>query len=511
VNRAAAGADSAATGATGRAALPVLLLLACALVASLLAWISTRWGVGTSPDSVQYLLGARSLLSGSAVVDLPRQWPPLYPVVLAIAGAACGDLLLGARVLHALLFGLNVLLFGLLLWERRGTAWVPVVAGALAFCLSPVLYLLHHMAWSESLFLGLLLAHWLFLARGADRSRAALALAGVLLGLALLTRYAGIAFVIASALWLACQPPAGRRGIAAAAILLATALALPAAWAAWLAFAATPAAPRVLALHPIGTEHLRQAVDTVLAWGSARTWGALPGAVLVCAATLAIAAGARGAARPARLARMLLLGALTYVAFLVVSISLFDHYTPLDVRILAPAQVLLLGALAASAGARGAQRRGAAALTTLLLVLLALGGTPELRAQVQANTRYGSGYLDPRVAQLPALGLVRALDPAVRVVSNAPELVQLHVGLEAAMLPVIHDRVRDAPNPSFGAEFGTLVQDVAAGRAIVVVFAAFAWRDYLPGEAALQGAGLPVAYREADATVFGSTARREPR
>src|SRR5690606_15935944 len=84
--------------------------------------LATRWGIGTSVDSVAYLHGASTLAAGTGEPALV-QHAPLYSFLLA-AGARLGvDPMAGARWLNALTFGINIFLVGFLI--RRSVSDAP--------------------------------------------------------------------------------------------------------------------------------------------------------------------------------------------------------------------------------------------------------------------------------------------------------------------------------------------------------------------------------------------------
>src|SRR4030042_2103472 len=70
--------------------------------------VTTRWGIGASPDSVAYLGVAHNLMSGRGLslpfgdlADTPlTRFPPLYPMLLAGLGQVAGDPVVAARWLQ---------------------------------------------------------------------------------------------------------------------------------------------------------------------------------------------------------------------------------------------------------------------------------------------------------------------------------------------------------------------------------------------------------------------------
>lgn len=216
----------------------VLVLLALLLVGAHTA----VHGLAISMDSLSYLEAARHLVSGHGLVTgdfeltgPERQpltlWPPLYPLLLAplqwLAGLIGEPLERVAIPLNAVLLGISMLLTSHLVADHHGR-W-PALAAAVALALLPATQVVYSYAWSETLFMPLVLAAYLCLARYlADPGRGArrwLPTAALLLGLACGVRYAGLGFLPALLLAVVLFPmlPVARRMRHA---LLALALAL---------------------------------------------------------------------------------------------------------------------------------------------------------------------------------------------------------------------------------------------------------------------------------------------
>jgi len=171
---------------------------------------TSRYGIGTSPDSAGYLSAAKSLLAGRGY-RYPDggpcvQWPPLYPTLLAATGLAGLDPLLGARLLNSLAFGGLVFFSGILF--VRCTAFKGLaVAGTLAVLSSAPLLACYIMAWSEPVFILLAVLFVLCVPRFLrSESLPALVLIAVLAGLACLQRYAGAALVLTGGALIALSP-----------------------------------------------------------------------------------------------------------------------------------------------------------------------------------------------------------------------------------------------------------------------------------------------------------------
>ncbi len=489
-----------------------ILLLAALGSASALA--ATRHGAGASPDSVVYIGVARNLLAGrgltepfGALVDTPlTRYPPLYPVLLAAGGPLGLDPLATARWASALLFAANILFVGLALAALLPRSrWLPL-AGALLAASGLPLLTMHSMAWSEPLFLLLSFLCLFVLAAHLDQERpAALLLAGLLGGLAFLTRYAAIPFLAAGVLGLLFmgRPSASRR-LASAALFAGLALLPMALWTVRNLAVADTAAARVLAWHPAGRAHLWQALYTVAGWlhvpDRAPNWLRL-GLLLAVAGMALAAAVLMWRTRPARqvpaFVKLLALLIPLYSAFLAASISLLDASTPLDDRILTPLYVAILFLALYAVGellpVATHPRRWQVALATLLLLLVA-GSSIRGAAWAGDGYRQGIGFSSLAWQRSPLIEQVRWLPPETVIYSNVPEAVYLHAGRRALPLPRPINATTQQPNPSYAAEIAHMGQlfDHQAAR---LVYARSLSQRIRPGEEELrqQMALCPVA------------------
>src|SRR5262245_17419589 len=96
--------------------------LALCLAGICLILIATaRYGVGLTPDSACYISVARNLVAGNGLIpdtSVPFvEWPPLFPLLLALAAWLGLDPIVAARLLNALAFGLILLVSSL--WMQR--------------------------------------------------------------------------------------------------------------------------------------------------------------------------------------------------------------------------------------------------------------------------------------------------------------------------------------------------------------------------------------------------------
>lgn len=192
-----------------RADLSLLLGAVAALGAGLVLAREVTWGVALHWDSVSYVATARNLLAGNGFHTFAGSahvsWPPLYPLLLAVASLEVFDPLAVAGPVNAALFGLTIFVVGQYLRRRLEARFLAVWA-ALAIALAAPLAELAAWALTGPLFI---LLATLALIRTDDyltgNKTSSLAWAAVWAALAWQTRYLGVAVVAAVALLLCRQ------------------------------------------------------------------------------------------------------------------------------------------------------------------------------------------------------------------------------------------------------------------------------------------------------------------
>ena len=156
-------------------------------------------------------------------------WPPAHPILLALSMLTFGESPAGARIAGLFVGALTTVV--VLLWTRALIGEKAGMLAAGAHLLYPPFVAFSHLLWSENLYILLLLtAFWLAtIAPRHDTGGGRLALAvgaGLALGLALLTRSAGLPFLALVPAWLLWHSRQSRRWFLAAPALLAALLAL---------------------------------------------------------------------------------------------------------------------------------------------------------------------------------------------------------------------------------------------------------------------------------------------
>lgn len=489
------------------------------MLAAASLWWATPLGLGLGGDSYYYVSGAESLADGLGFsrpvagggVRPITHFPPLYPAALAVPAALGQDVPEAARLLHALLFGANVAVVGLLIAEFSASLWLAL-SGSVIVLASPAMLSVHSWLLSEALFLCLMLGALWALAgwsRGGGMRRALAA--GLLLGAASLTRYVGIALLPAALLVLLPGGTPGRRRAREAGVVLGLGLAGPLLWLLRNAWVGGSTTNRSFGFHPPTAERLMEALDTLSLWllPSRIPVAARHGVAVVVLVVFAVAVvhalrrRPRGQPRPqADLLQVALTCALGYVVLLGLSLTFVDASTPLNDRILAP--LLILGLIAALLAAstwvsKPGWGRLIVCLSTLTFVVLtvARGETAWVRLRTD-----GQGFASRAWQTSELVALTRQLPAGTPIYTNELDALYLLTGRQAYQVPIYWDPVRAAPRMDFEAQMAAMRRRLESEAGVLIVFHTISTQQsFLPTEAEL-AQGLAVVLQASDGTAY---------
>ena len=152
--------------------IPQICLISGGFIAGIMGVIiillgTSLYGIGISPDSVNYISCSKNIIAGNGMVtysgDSFSGWPPLYPLILAAIGSTTGiDPIVSIKYLHAVVFGLIIVLSSrLFVLYVKSTAIIMFGIFFVLFSLPIVSISL--MAWSEPLFILLLVIFLVYL------------------------------------------------------------------------------------------------------------------------------------------------------------------------------------------------------------------------------------------------------------------------------------------------------------------------------------------------------------
>lgn len=497
-----------------------------------LLW-ATRLGPGLSPDSVYYVAAARSLSNGGGLVAAVTnsvgqvtRFPPLYPAILAAGTLAGMSVQQSAVVLNGfLLVGLLSAMLAMLYLSGLKKPLAFIVLSVLVVA-SPVLFELYTMAWTEPLFIFLCYACLLCTIRylGGGRRRIWLVGACVTASLATLTRYIGVVLPLSVAIGIVLLGSGSvRRRIMFSASLLMMGEAPLLAWWFRNEAVAGNATSRLLAVHLLGADEIKQAIGVVSSWFQVPTGE--PGEVKLAALLGFIAItffliGPRAffpkkgsgssdlQSENGRLViSLVLLFVMLYSAGLALSMSFVDANTPIDDRILSPVFPAFALLLSYAVGIAPLPSRLHHLAKGLLSLALAVAVGLMLRGSLEwarASATEGIGFNQLRWRNSEVLGALSALPSNLGVYSNSPEAVFLYLDRSAMPLPSRVIRTIKQPNEAFGSEMVRLSGEVETGRSVVAYFSGLApgSRPDLQELSSMSGPEMEVSY--ADGSLIGS-------
>jgi len=233
------------------------IIILISLIGAVVMFFATRWGPWAYSDGVGYIVNARNLIRGDGMglwrasgrFVLTSHHPPLYILTLASLGVFGVDPLIVARCLSVSLFAMTILVIGLstLAITKNGLLAISLSGVTLSF---PILIELYSGVMSEGLFFLLgfsaLMVAILSVRTGDMKYMAA---SGILAGLAFLTRYIGVGFVITCALVVFVFSPLTFRRRIRHAMLITSLGVLPVVlWLIWLRFQSTAEPVRLVNL-----------------------------------------------------------------------------------------------------------------------------------------------------------------------------------------------------------------------------------------------------------------------
>ncbi len=466
------------------------------------ALVTTRHGALVGQDSAAYVGAARNLLAGRGLTtpfDLvnstlsPAQvyafhgavplvhFPPLYPVVLATFSWLGASMTGGARVLNAVVVGLSVAVFELLVRRFSRSALLVPVAGAVLFLIGPAVYghqdllQIQTGVLSDPLFLLVFLVTVLLVDQYLDRpGRGLLVAIAVCVAVAPLIRYVGFAAVAAAALvlWWWSPLPAGNRRRAAAAVV-ASGLVPSLVWTLYISRVLHGGPVRDVAWHPLG-----ETLHFTLYIGSG--W-LLPASVpdglreTIFVAIVVVAAGAvviRRIRKPSetsvafRHLSGLVVFAVTYLGVVAMTRTVLDASTPLDNRILLPLIPLLYLVVVSAVVNVVRPPQAGRILAAGLCLLAAAGAVGATFDMVRGGVVNDQAAVVDRSATVAA---IRRLPADTIIATGVGDVVYTDTGRGSIRVPVHVEGLTHRPNPNFRAQVRQLAAILAQRHGVLVV------------------------------------------
>jgi len=481
---------------------------------------STPYGLGLVNDSVGYVNGAQNLLAGNGYTRTSgggelkpiTHFPPLFSITLAVSTSNEIEILSAARMLIAFLYGLDVILLGILVFQINGSMVFSLLA-SLILALSDTFLKLYMFLMSEPLYLTWLLVAFILLGLYYRTRQVKWLLgSGFIIGLAYLTRYAGLslwgtfalALVIFDSHWKKPYHFPFRSFSALSVSFLLPIL----TWTAVNAFISPQAddgliGNRQISWHPISPNDVYYTSKKLMTWAApdvmikglpllGRFMSLLSIAGLIILGSWLVISLWRvwkgnhsidSGKIHNELSLTVGLHIPVYLGFLFVSLSFLDASTPLDDRIFSP--LLLLGiALSAVGLARlwelnksflpgkiFASSKSLLRLTALACsVVFIFTGIQDNRAAVEDLSREGQGFAHRGLSQSPAIPAIRMMPDEMILYSNRPNITLILADKPAYILLGRIDPVKQEERPNYQAELDEMRKAILDGQAALIIF-----------------------------------------
>ncbi|MEI6349639.1 MAG: glycosyltransferase family 39 protein [Verrucomicrobiota bacterium] len=402
-----------------------------------------RHGVNVEPDSSVYMTSGILFAHGEGLsmpnsigAPQPMAWfPPVTPWMVSFCEWTGQDIFKSFGIFNAVSWGLLIGWVGWLAKRSAGGLLIPGILGAAAILTSGDLCNVHSYLYSEPPFFLCLMGALSALAFWWEQPRLRwVAVAGLCIGLGVLTRYVGLTLIATGGLVLLAHPGRDWRRIRALILFGVLSVGPILGWHFWITRArGSAASERTLAWHPITQAQINEGIETIASFVvpvdfANSVWA--PRIVFLLMAGLAAALIRIWLGRPDGRTRREKLGATPpligisacfiaiYLAFLVLSISIADACTPLDGRILSiivPPGVLVVTYLVSVSLYQPGEkwtRRGTACATAGLLAIL---GYSTLNENVCREHLYWTPGQDSEVHDA-----LRSVPSRDIVFSNAP-------------------------------------------------------------------------------------------
>ncbi len=510
----------------------VLTLSSLSLIGASVILLCTRWGIGLSPDSILYVGAARNLLIGNGLsVPTPSggflplsHFPPLFSISLTAIGNFGIDPLDGARWLNALFFAANIALVGLVVYTSTQSFLLAVLGSFLMVGSLPAVQT-HSMAWSEPLFIFFGLLGLYLLALHMEKPRLwVLAASSMAMALSCLARYAGVALLITGVMGLLLWENSWRKRLLDAIIFSSISTTPLFLWVLRNYIVAGTPVNRNMAIHPITSQQLRDAIDTISTWllppsvSFNLRWLGLLIVIIMFVSIFVLAPSEakqnqqRYPDRITRLPPLLGLFILVYGVLLILSISFFDIHTPLNNRILSPVYiaVVTLGLVLSYKMTKLVQIRAIPALLIIICVMFAFSQITQATSWLSLSYKDGLGYASRRWKQSKLMKHIRDLDPQRPVFTNAPDAIYIHTGRVAYMIPTKVNPGTRSLNSNYSSELVQMKRKLGKDKGVLCYFSGIRWRWYLASENELRDElGLSLLVREKDGSIYQTSGREE--
>lgn len=496
-------------------------LVLLGLSGAIILWINTRiWGIGVGYDSYYYLSAADNFLSGNGMTRFNADgnlipiihYPPAYPIILAVTNFIfSGDVLMGARILAVVFWGINIIIIGWLIFAFTESV-LAAVLGSVGLLLSPFSLEVHLMAMTEPMFLAIILLTLYLLSRYLQfPSTKNLVISGVFAGLSFLVRYSGAyTIVVGLVVILILRNKKMSQKLKEATYFGLTSVLVILPWLIRNWVLTGNFTNRSPVFHIPNTEKLMDGIYIASTWISPTL---IPGVfatgrialmrlmfvvVAIIVGIIVWAMRSKGTPnkliyenREFRFVAILSISIIVYLLSLLVSLSFFDASTSMDNRILSPLYVvgITLGMIVIWQGYAVSSSR-ILSLAVLVVGVLFLSHNNFDRYQLELERMYnkGKGFTGREWQNSETIAEIRQLPSYLVYYSNEPTSLFFLANRLSYAIPENIDPVKVEENLLFNSQMESMRKVFEQSQGVLVLFDSFYKHDvYAPEQELTQG------------------------
>ncbi len=497
----------------------LLLVFSASVILHL--WV-TKAGIGIQGDASPYILTARSLKAGQGfyILDEPMAiWAPFYPMLLAFWGFLGATIEVTARYMHAVIYGLNSVLFAVLIYINTRRHIVATIIGALFFLSSGVILFIHSIAWSESSFLLFTFISCILLLSFINSGKSLfLILSSLALGAAIATRYAGISLLPPAVLitFFLLKKPLFKR-IKAIAGMVTIALTPILIWTIRNQFVVGTLADRTPMYHPRSFSTIANSFVNVFHGFILSD----PGSKYIRIAELLLIALiflfitykvfthriTLVESEPISFAFSIfgILFSVSYLFVLLITIYLLDAAVPVDSRLLIPVLVFL--ALTAFTlvylFTRVIKKPVIWPIFLLFVVFSIRINTPSTFLQAKEMHTNGIGFNSYSWQDSSLMTFLRSEQPTSKIYSNGYNVIPVLTNIDAFTIPQLFSNNTQIKNIHLEQEIKDMCLEVKKGNAVIIYMEGISKKNLPEEEQLLEKCELPVLTSMGDGTIYG--------
>jgi hypothetical protein len=458
----------------------------------------TRFGPMLVTDSASYIQGAINLRAGRGYSRFTGEeiavpitgFPPVFSLALAGFSLAGLDIQEVARIFNAVLFGLSVFLGGYFIFRYTGSAFAALL-GCFLMLATKSLIVSHSYLLSEALFTFLSLLSILAILRYfRTGGRPVLIISGILVALAILTRYAGLSLAAALPIAIALFGKGSWKSRLADISLLGAAILLPVGLWGYRNYAlAGTTANRAPGYYPISYDIIVAYIDEWMALfvptGLGIRWRLrvlLIFAGLVWVAAIFVWREMKSGFLQDRLPKngwtvlpwVLLIYIPIYQVSVLTNTMFFDASAGVGAArrflapVLIPAIILVIGMLYRLVWVGPGRPLWKA--SSLIYALLVLGLSAQVTAGFVRDPRFGAERAEARRLWTEMVKGLQELDPSRPLISNDPQQLYLISQRSAYIAPIRYSRYTRQVNDEFARDVREMKRRMDQEGAILVLF-----------------------------------------